>query len=277
MSKNNSIENKSTKIKAIVIIGLIIISALIFIIVYNMNKDTDKHFEDINVYSEFFLAQNMLSLYYSYKDNTAKYALLDKDYINNNNITTNTELEPQVSGDETLSFKAQHVKSLKGKKYNIYMVEGYLLKNTYYGIEVIDDNSHSAIFVDETNNTFSIYPDIDDENMFLTIDNVIIEPNNYNKVLNSPIYKNFDVCLLYYNDFTFKVQYLTSQAIDRIDKSSEVKLGSEELLNKYNAFTSIKNCSEGINNTNTYIIENNLGEKIIIKTYGLIDYSVYFE
>ena len=178
------------KLKNILLIIFIIIIAIIIVLgikIYNINKNNKNNleinsnnnyktieldFKDNNMvksYEEFFAINNALKKYINYafnKNTKALYSILDKDYIEKNNITEENIINKidQIDKSEII-IKEMYYKDQND--YNsLYLVKAYIYDynekeydSTYSG-EIERDYKKVAayVIVDKYDSTFSIIP-----------------------------------------------------------------------------------------------------------------------
>ena len=151
----------------LLIIVIIILVSLLGIIYFS---DKDKTLDDnnskviyklVNDYSRFFTVNSCVYKYISYlssKNTNSLLKVLDKEYIDSNNINENNifDVLPNISGNYSFVSKKMYYNQVSDNYY-IYYVYGYTEE------DITDEIGHKEYYYfkvnfDQKNNTFSIVP-----------------------------------------------------------------------------------------------------------------------
>ena len=134
-----------------------------------LNTQIAEEIKDVNSYEEYYAVLNAVKKYLAFlsnEDSEAVYALLDKNYIDENKITTENVIQTLKDNNKT-EIIVNEMRYEKQNEYNIkYFVKGYLYE---YNEDEYDDNFVGTIkreyeevnievIFDKFNATFSIIP-----------------------------------------------------------------------------------------------------------------------
>ena len=192
-------------IKTFIVIVSVCIICIVIAVIFNIKSNVER-MEPVSEYNVFFSNVNYVNNYINYvsnDDSEAVYALLDDDYIDDNNITYDNVLN-NVKNYSTGSFiKVTSMSFVEIKNNFIYYITGSILENNFDGNVVIDDNFSIILKSDFDNLTFSLYPVTDDnyEKIINSIKKIDIENNNVNVVTKSELISKEQVCIIYLSDF----------------------------------------------------------------------------
>lgn len=233
---------KKDDIRTMIVVIIISIICLVIGLIFSYKSNFDK-LDSVSEYSVYFSQIKYINNYINYianEDSVGVYNLLDKRYIERNNISYSNVLDYVSDYPQLSSFKARNMKYVK-LSFNItlYYVTGEVYKNDIDG-EVLVDESFSVVIVNDFDNmSFSIYP-VDSN--YKTIINGIkkknIDNNSYNNIVSSELIDKEQVCLLYFSDFVNMLFFDIGKAYDYL---------SDDMKNSY----------KSLDEFNTYINSNN--------------------
>ena len=172
---------KANKIVFIFIIILIMICCIVGILVLNNKKSSNKMVSDnilatnindsdnkistneVDNSAMYFTVKNCVNTYLKYistNNAEAVYGVLDKEFINDNNINVNNvinELKKVQGNDQSIYINQMRVKN-EGEEIQTYYIDG----------SIIDENSSKydtqlKIVMDTKNKAFAITPEITEE------------------------------------------------------------------------------------------------------------------
>lgn len=152
-----------------ILIIICVIVVLITFIIINLNKDNNviEDYKSNNMillsdYSRFFTLESCVYKYINYlqmKDNSNLMKLLDKEYIDNNNINENNVLEFLGYLDGTNTFKLKEVYYDRTDKDIIkYYVYGEVIKEVIDSYQSSGIEKYYVIKLDTINMVYSIAP-----------------------------------------------------------------------------------------------------------------------
>lgn len=152
-----------------ILIIICVIVVLITFIIINLNKDNNviEDYKSNNMillsdYSRFFTLESCMYKYVNYlqmKDNSNLMKLLDKEYIDNNNINENNVLEFLGYLDGTNTFKLKEVYYDRTDKDIIkYYVYGEVIKEVIDSYQSSGIEKYYVIKLDTINMVYSIAP-----------------------------------------------------------------------------------------------------------------------
>lgn len=283
--KREKIEGNNNKVYIIIIILLVLFGIMLASVLMKEKNDSENKIDieksstrNVADYISFFSIQNIINKFIFSNNAEEVYSMLDEEYINEEGITQDNVIELAKKGLIGMNYKCQKVQENKANNRfkDVYITNGIIIENGLEDINIIDTDFKAIVLLDYDNLTFSIIPNTD--NLKEALKNkkkVLIEKNKYNVLPSTGVKDYYDICLTYYNDFVFKINYLPDEAYNLLDSDSKEKVSKTDLYNLY-GFTSLNSCkydSEGA----TYIATAT-NEKIIqFKEKSIMDYSVYLE
>jgi len=275
---------KKDDIRTLIVVVPISVICIALVIFFGFEKNID-NLEPVNEYKDFFSITNYVNSYInnaSSEDYEIVYNLLDKKYINKNDITSSNISEYVKSYPIGSSVKVSSMKYIKLKDNSMYFIEGKINQNTFDGEIEIDDNFKIIVMLDTNNSSYSIYPITEDyERIINSIRRINIKNNNDNKITNSSTsITNEQICVLYLSDY---VSLLNSDIDESYNKLSEgmKKIYTLDSYKDYirsnkNKITPLADkCSfddTGANRVYYVIDENN--NKYTFKENNILDYKV---
>lgn len=178
----------------------------VFIGILFSRKSNVEKLEHVNEYNVFYSGVNYINNYINNiasNNSSAVYSLLDKKYIENNNITIDNVLENITSYSTLSSFKATNMYFVQVKGNFIYYIEGKIYEEIYDDRILIDDYYSIVLITDNNNLSYSIYPINDNhyEKIINSIKSINIEKNRYNSFVESELIEKERVCVIYLSDF----------------------------------------------------------------------------
>lgn len=281
--KRNS-ETDSSKKPYVVVIILLILTAIIvaFIVVFvikNNNDPSKKPIGDRRIIAKpnggsFFAIQNMVNSFVSYGSSKVVYNLLYEDYVLSNGINENNAISVARMNLSSLSFRQQKFSNinLNDINKNIYIVNGILVKTIMDEEEIIDSDYSVILLIDYDTSSFSIIPNTKEvPEYILSKKSFTISENDYNRIPASGVKNRYDYCEAYYNDFVFKVNYLTDEAMKLLYDENDIS--ESKLKAKFNNNSIVKSCKYD-SEINTYVIVDSNNNELSIKEYEVMNYKV---
>lgn len=222
----------------VVVVACLLFSILLFIL---NHKNNYEKLNAVNDYGEFFSISNDVSEYIDYVSNNSEekiLSVLDSRYIDTNSITLDNVLKYVGNYSSLTSFKANSISYVKLGGNYLYYVRGSIIENDLDSTSILDDNYRVVVLIDNSNDSYSIYP-VDDnyEKIINSIRNISIDNNIYNTSKRVNNFKDIDICKLYYFDF---INYIYT------DRNGAYKLLNDNMLKKYSNY----------NDFNSYIVDN---------------------
>lgn len=232
---------KKDDIKTIIVVAIVCLICAILVLAFGIKSNFEK-LEGLTEYNTFFEVTSSINEYINYisdSDSDKVYSLLHEDYIVKNEITNSNVFDYVSKFSSNESFKVINMKGSEvSKNYYLYYAEGKIIRNTYDGVEVINDDYKILIIYDYVNLTKAIYPINAGDNIKKIINSIkkkSIVKNECNEIKGIGIIKTEQICSLYLSDY---VNYLFND----IDNAYE--LADTSMKNKY---TTIKKFSKVIN------------------------------
>ena len=272
-------KEKDSYKKVVIFISAIIVIFGVILGIIIINKKNTINIKDDDIAVEkgdniFFGMGNIVNYFVSFNDKDILLDLLDKEYINENNITNENVIDYVKDGYTNVNFKVQNVEHIKLKTCNAYAVSGFLLENGMEDVNILDNDYKVLILLDYNNTTFSIYPNTTNAKEVLNNRKTFnIEKNKYNQIPASKIYTRYDLCQAYFNDFVFKSYYLSSDAYNLLDDDSKIIYKQEDLPNLFYGSASVKSCNYD-DVENTYYIKSDNDKSLSIKVKSIMNYVV---
>lgn len=221
-------ENKIT------IIVLIIILAIIVGIFYFFNQqETERvesteylEIEELNDSSMFFSVSENINKICEYVNNnepTKLINILDKEYIEQNNLTTNNIINYFQEDYQNTTFKSHDTYVVSDKNLYKYYIHGYLYVNMFDEPSTITEEKYFVLNYDLNSLTYSIEP---------------INKNTYNEALESSQFQfkeistnddnkftqlnlsSYNLAVLYFNDFIQTTINDPEEAYKKLDTST---------------------------------------------------------
>lgn len=192
-------------IKTFIVIVCVCAICVFIGIIFSRKSNIEK-LEHVNEYNVFYSNIKYINNYINKianSDSNAIYNLLDKKYIENNNITVDNVFENITSYSILSSFKATDMYFVQVKDNFIYYIEGKIYEDTYEDRILIDDNYSIVLITDNNNLSYSIYPVYNNnyKKIINNIKKVNIENNEHNSLGKSELINKEQVCVIYLSDF----------------------------------------------------------------------------
>lgn len=280
-------ENKIT------IIVLIITLAIIVGIFYFFNQqETERvesteylEIEELNDSSMFFSVSENINKICEYVNNnepTKLINILDKEYIEQNNLTTNNIINYFLEDYQNTTFKSHDTYVVSDKNLYKYYIHGYLYVNMFDEPSTITEEKYFVLNYDLNSLTYSIEP---------------INKNTYNEALESSQFQfkeistnddnkftqlnlsSYNLAVLYFNDFIQTTINEPEEAYKKLDTST-----IDDYFPEYNNFYEyVKSNIETIYSTkvekysksgNSYRYIDNNGINYVINVSHGLNYSV---
>ncbi len=280
-------ENKIT------IIVLLIILAIIIAIFYFFNKqETERvqsteylEIEELDDSSSFFSISENINKICEYVNNnepTRLINILDKEYIEQNNLTTTNIINHFQEDYQNTTFKSYDTYVISNKNLYKYYVHGYLYVNMFDEPSTITEEKYFILNYDIDNLSYSIEP-IDKGIYSQALETKEfnfkeITPNNDNKFTQLNL-SSYNLAVLYFNDFIQTIINNPEQAYDKLNT-----ITIDDYFPGYDDFQEyINNNKEKIYNAkvekysksgNSYRYIDNNGINYIINVSHGLNYSV---
>lgn len=229
---------KKDDLKTLIVVILACGIPLAIILILNIKSNSDK-LEVINEYNDYFSIVSSVNKYLNYTSTNNKeavYALLDKEYTSNNEITIDNVLDKISIYPTNTSIKTNIMTSVNIKNNYAYYLKGSIIQNDYNTTKEITSDFEIVVLKDLNNLTISLYP-INNTNYKRVIDHIkkiSIESNNYNKINNTSIVTKEEICSLYLSDYLNKIK-------NDIDSSYSLLSDNMKKQSDFNTLESYKN------------------------------------
>ena len=223
---------KKDDIKTFVVVISVSIICIVIILLFNIKSNMEK-LAPVNEYNSYFANIEYLNEYLNSTSNDNLYDLLDKKYIEDNDINLNNMHEKVKSYPALSSVSLSSMDYVKVGSNYLYYIKGSVTELKYNSEEVIDDNFNVLLFVDYNNLSFSVYPVYDNYKKIInSIKKINIEKNGNNGLHDQELVTNERICVMYLSDFLDRIN-------KDIDKSYD--LLSDEMKKTYTTLDSYKN------------------------------------
>ena len=278
---------KKDDIRTIVVVIVVCVICLIIGLIFSYKSNFDR-LESVSEYSVFFSQVKYINNYINYianNDSVSVYNLLDKRYIEKNNISYSNVLDYIDEYPLLSSFKARKMDYAK-LSFNItlYYVTGEIYKNDIDGEVLVDDNFSAVIVNDFDNMSFSIYPT---DNNYKTIINSIkkknIDNNSHNSIVSSELIDKEQVCILYFSDFVNMLFFDSGKAYEYLSDDMKNRYESLEDFvtyinsNNYRLSTSADKCRNDQKDDKVlYTVIDDKGNEYKFIEESVMDYKVAF-
>ncbi len=229
---------KKDDLKTLVVVILVCGIPLAIVLILNIKSNSDK-LEVVNEYNDYFSIVSSVNKYLNYTSTNNKeaiYALLDKEYVSNNEITIDNVLDKVSTYPINTSIKTNTMTSVNIKNNYVYYLKGSIIQNNYSTTEEITNNFEMIVLKDLNNLTISLYP-INNTNYKKVIDHIKkinIENNDYNKINNSSIVTKEEICSLYLSDYLNRIR-------NNIDSSYSLLSDNMKKQNDFNSLEAYRN------------------------------------
>lgn len=259
---------KKDDIKTLVVVILICSLCVGLVLILNHKSNSEK-LEPVNDYNVFFSTYNYVTNYINKvgsKNNESIYNLLYSDYIVDNNITVDNVFNYVEDISSEISLKVKGIESVKIKENYLYYINGSLVKETYDGSEIYNDNYEVVLVYDYDSLTYSIYPIIDGKanKIIDSIKKISIIVNNDNKIKETELIKKEKICSLYLSDYINYIYKDINKAYELL--SDDMKKKEFISVDKFKEY--IINNSENISSVADKCLLNNIDDK---RVYSVID------
>ena len=197
--------NRKDDIRTFVVIVVVCAICIVIALILNIKSNVDE-LSSVNEYNVFFSNVNYINSYINYvasENSIAIYNVLDKKYIEKNNITYDNILDYIDDYSIGSSLKATGMEYVKVGNNFVYYVKGMIYENTYEGVSLLDDDFSIVVVTDFKNLSFSLYP-VDNNNykeVINGIKKINIVNNTYNTIVKSELINKERICGLYLSDF----------------------------------------------------------------------------
>jgi len=162
-------------------------------------------------------------------------AFLDKDFIKNNNITTNNLYNFVENTTTQMDFTALKMNLLEGEKVNTYSIYGRIVE---LETNKLIRYQYFIVSIDNYNETFTIepidinkYKDIGEIELKTRYDNIEKNERNLLRYINI---QDSDVIKKYFDNYQYNMQYDSESAYNLLDKDyREKRFGTIDDYKKY--------------------------------------------
>lgn len=273
-------------IKALVVIIIIFITCIVLVLIFNKEKNSEQ-IKVVTDYNQFFSVSNIINDYLQYNENNDEegiYYLLDKTFIEKEEITEENVLNKIEIYPKDTSMSIKKIEYVELNNNNIYYVEGSLIKNNYDQEEEIKEKISIIVIVDYKNLSIAVYPLKENENYKIVMDNIKkinIQKNSYNELKGTGIINEERLCALYLSDYVNKMNNKINEAYELLDNTMKEKYTT---INSFAKF--IRDNQDKITNSadkcyvneysgkrNYSIIDKNNNEYIFSEN-GIMNYTV---
>lgn len=295
--------NKITKNDIKVLIFLLLIFAVIAIVTVVLSINNNKkqnnvannviglsNMDLVNDYNTFFFVGTNVDNYLSIielQEADKIINILDKTYIDNNNIIVNNVLNNFSNYGKEVYYKAKYV-FLKnfGNNY-VYYTNGSIIATKYEKDVVLDDNFNLMLYVDYTNLTIAFRPVLDEkeaEEIIFNTSKFNIPKNDNNSFVSNQVNVTTEtICSLYLSDFISKLNYNVTESYDilfdeiknKYVSISEYEQYIAENINKFSY--AIDKCGIINSDNRIYQVYDKNGNFYKFSEKSIMNYSVYFE
>lgn len=253
----------------IAILALIVIAVVgISIYIITHPKRDINELTKVTDYSTYFMVVNTINSFYEQVGTENKdviYNLLDRNYINKNNVTK-TNIDSYVFNYGTdISIIADELTSYNIDENVAYYVHGKLEQNKYLeSTKIVNDDFSMLMLVDINNLTYSLYPTTKEEykNVLSTIPSIDVPKNVNNQYQGITKITDEEMCVIYLTDFLNKLGENIDNTYDElISADTKEKLNTVEEYRNYvnpqlnDRTTVVDKCA---------IIDNDADKKIIV-------------
>ena len=282
----------------IVVLAILLFIALLLLLFGPKKKEKTYSASDfyevkktvLNDYNMFNFVSNKVNIFFQVNDDKYTYDLLDKSFKERNDVSSSNALEKTGKKNKDLGL---HIKRVYEININAdivsYFVEGYLYNKTiedelYYdnnSIKIINKDYTMLFTVDYDNMTMSFYPDISSKLAIEVLnekENHYIENNDSNKLTESVLLTDYQVCSLYYKDIIFKIVNVPDDAYSILNKDSVNRFKTKDEFKKYlkkyysNYMYDLKDCKRG-QSKNVYYIYDSLNNEFKVEVSSVLKYN----
>lgn len=198
---------KKDDIKTVIVVVCVCLICVVGVLIINRKSNFDK-LEVVDEYNVFFSNVSYINEYVSYVSNknvNVLYSLLDSDYIENNDITTDNIMNKIEYYPVGSYFSANSMSFVQIKDSFLFYITGVINYSEHDSDKIIDDNFSVLLFIDYINSTFSIYPNPNGYKKIVNrIKKINIVDNGYNVINASELISKEYICSLYLSDFANK-------------------------------------------------------------------------
>lgn len=253
----------------IAILALIVIAVVgISIYIITHPKRDINELTKVTDYSTYFMVVNTINSFYEQVGTENKdviYNLLDRNYINKNNVTK-TNIDSYVFNYGTdISIIADELTSYNIDENVAYYVHGKLEQNKYLeSTKIVNDDFSMLMLVDINNLTYSLYPTTKEEykNVLSTIPSIDVPKNVNNQYQGIIKITDEEMCVIYLTDFLNKLGENIDNTYDEL-----ISADTKEKLNTVEEYRNYVNTQ--LNDRTTVvdkcaIIDNDADKKIIV-------------
>lgn len=281
------------KTNFLILIVLFIIFGIIglLIVLFSSNEKNDinstqySYLSAVNDESIFFSVSSNINKLYEYiqlDDLSSAYNLLDKSYIETNNISYQNLLEKLNLEYGSVSFSARQMYVISNKNQYKYLVKGYIKKDTMDVATEIINTSYCILNYDVENGGFSI--ELITESKYLELiknrkinfDDFFVNINNQFEYVNI---SESSLASLYFNDFmndlfanpTYAYECLSTETKENYFNTYDEFL--TEINNNLEYYSSIRYTGYNISN-NEYKYIDNYNNEYVFTVNNVMNYTV---
>lgn len=196
---------KKDDIKTFVVIISVCLICVVIGIVISIKSNVDK-LSSVTEYNMFFSKINYINSYINYissGNNTAVYNLLDKKYVEKNNININNVFDyvEKFSDNDYVNLTSIDYVDI-GDNSSIYYIKGKIYNSGYENVKIVDDDFSIIMISDFESLSFSLYPVFDDyKDIINSIKKIKIDRNEYNELLATGTISKEQICVAYLSNF----------------------------------------------------------------------------
>lgn len=191
--------------KTFVVIILVCIICIIIGLIFSYKSNYDK-LVYVNEYNVYFTNVNYINNFISKIaniDSISVYDMLDKKYIDSNNINVDNVLDYFNNYSVNYSFAVDIMNYVQVKDNFIYYIKGKIYENVYDSERILLDNNFSVILsIDNINKSYSIYPVNDNyKSVINNVRRISIMNNVNNSLVQAELITKEQVCAIYLSNF----------------------------------------------------------------------------
>jgi len=277
-------DDMRTLIVVIIICGLI--TGLVLLLNRKNNSDKMTIMTSRNMY---FAAIDYVNIYLNgilEENGKVVYDILDTKYIEKEKVTVDNVLDKVESYEENALIKARKMYYFETDNAYVIYINGILYKDTYEGLDILDENFEVILTIDNKSSTFSIYPILNDnyKKIVNRIKKINIIENDNNKLKVSQIINEEQICVLYMSDYVDKInndinsayQLLTIKMKDIYPSIDSFQSYINSNKDKITTIADKCRVTEGNDNHRTYYVIDGNENQYTFYEEGIMNYTVEY-
>lgn len=277
---------KKDDIKTLTVIVIICVICIVIGVILSIKTNFEK-LSPVNEYSSFYSQVKYINNYINTitnRDSIGIYNLLDKKYIEENNITQDNVLEHVTNYTGMCFAKISSMKSVKIRGNYIYLAQGKIYKSGFENETVVDDNFSIIVINDYDNLSFSIYPiNNNDKEVINNIKKINIEKNKYNVITDFDLINKEQICVTYLSDYLDKLSNNIKDSYEVLSNDMKKVYTTEDMYinyinNNINQLSTVADkCKvEELDKKRMYTVIDSKGNTYIFTEESIMNYKVDF-